>query len=232
MIKAVFFDLYHTLIHYHPPREEVLALNLSRRGIAAEVEWLRHAIVAGDEYYYQENAKKNLTRRTEEETRELWQKYQAVVLREAGIEPYPELVSGLLNDMQRATYERVLFSDVLPTLAGLSGRGLRLGLVSNVDQDITPLLDKLGLRPYLGVVLTSRDVGATKPEPRIFHEAVGRAGVEAASTLYIGDQYQIDVLGARGAGLKALLLDRENNCPEIPAADKIKSLHELDKRIP
>ena len=231
MIKAVFFDLYHTLIHYHPPREDVLSQSLARRGINANSSGLRRSIIAGDEYFYRENARKGMSRRSEAETRAMWQEYEAVVLRDAGIEPDPGLIDQLLSDMQQAPFERVLFGDVMPALDALRRRGLRMGLVSNVDKDIKPLLDMLQLSPYLDVVLTSKDIGATKPDPRIFQEAVRRAGVAAPETLYVGDQYQIDVLGARGAGLKGLLLDRYGSYGEIPAEEKITSLEELTARI-
>ena len=232
MIKAIFFDLYHTLIHYNPPRDEILALSLSRRGINARVTDLKHAIIAGDEFFYRENARKSLGQRTKTETHALWEDYHVFVLEKAGVVPSPELVTGILTDMKHTTFERVLFSDVLPVLSLLSDRGFKLGLVSNVDQNIMPLLDKLGISQYLGVVLTSKDVGVTKPEPRIFHEAVRRAGVMVADVLYVGDQYEIDVLGARGAGLKALLLDRNDNYREVAVAEKIKSLDELGAKIP
>jgi putative hydrolase of the HAD superfamily len=231
MIKAVFFDLYHTLIHYHPPREEALSQSLARRGINAAPAYLRRAIIAGDEYFYRENARKSMSQRTKAETKAVWQEYEAIVLKNAGIEPAPELIEVILGDMQRIAFERVLFSDVLPAFDALSGRGLALGLVSNVDKDIQPLLEKLGLMSYLKVVLTSRDVGATKPEPRIFTEAVRQAGVGARDSLYVGDQYEIDVLGARRAGLEGLLLDRYGSSPGIPAIEKIKSLEELSGRI-
>jgi putative hydrolase of the HAD superfamily len=139
MIKAVFFDLYHTLIHYDPPREEVLWQSLASRGIKASPAELRRAIIAGDEFFYRENARKGMSQRTEAETRQMWGKYQAIVLREAGIEPTPELVAALLHDMQRADFPRVLFDDALPAIETLSGRGLEIGLISNVDKDINPL---------------------------------------------------------------------------------------------
>jgi len=231
MIKAVFFDLFHTLIHFHPPREEVLAMSLSRRGINAETGKLKRAVVAGDEYYYRENARKDSGKHTKADAGASWHEWQSIVLREAGIEPRSELVTDLLADIQRTSYEHVLYNDVLPTLASLSNRGLKLGLISNVNQNIGPLVDQLGLSPYLEVVLTSRDLGVTKPEPRIFQEAVRMVGVMATNVIYVGDQYKIDVLGARGAGLKGLLLDREGNYPEIAGTEKIFSLDELENRI-
>lgn len=231
MIKAIFFDLYHTLIHYHPQREGVFALSLARHGISTETGVLKHAIIAGDEFFYQENARKSLGQRTDTETHALWQEYHSIVLKGAGVTPSPELVDGIISDMRQTTFEKVLFSDVMPAFAVLSGCGLNIGLISNVDQDISPLLNKLGLSTYLGVVLTSKDAGVTKPNPHIFHEAIRRIGVDASDTLYVGDQYQIDVLGARGAGLRALLLDREDSYPDIAAVEKIKSLGELENIV-
>ncbi len=231
MIKAVFFDLYQTLIHYHPPREEVLSESLARRDIKAPPAELRRPILAGDEFFYRENARKRAGQRTEAETRAMWWQYQTVVLKTAGIEPQPELVASLLADMQRTTFKRVLFADVLPAFKALSGNHLKLGLISNVDKDINPLLDELGLSPYFDVVLTSSEVAATKPEPRIFKEAVKRAGVAAAEAIYVGDQYEIDVMGARGAGLKALLLDRDDYRRDVAAEEKIKTLKELKGRL-
>ena len=231
MIKAVFFDLYHTLIHYHPPREEVLSRSLARIGINVRPADLRRSIIVGDEFFYRENARKGLSKRTEGETQDMWQEYEAVVLKDAGIAPTPELIASLLGDMQQTPFERVLFSDVLPALEALSKRGFKLGLVSNVDKDIRPLLGKLGVARFLDVVLTSKDAGVTKPEPLIFLAAVSRAGVMPAESLYVGDQYHIDVLGARGAGLQALLLDRGGSFPEVPARDKIKGLDELRGRV-
>ncbi len=231
MIKAVFFDLYHTLIRYDPPREESLASALKRSGINCSARELRRPMVAGDEYFYAEGSHKGMSRRTEPEKQELWFKYQAVVLEEAGIKPEPGLIRYLLSEMQKTKYEMVLFDDVLPAFSVLQDRGMALGLVSNIDKDITPLLDKLGITNWLKVRMTSHEAGVSKPQPAIFHKAVQKAGVSAAEVLYVGDQYQIDVLGARGAGLKALLLDRGGFFDEVPAVEKIQNLGEVESRL-
>ena len=80
MIDTVFFDLYHTLIHYEPPREQVLAGTLSKQGIAADEQALKKGIIAGDEYFYLENARKSLGRRTDSETKDMWLAYGKIVL--------------------------------------------------------------------------------------------------------------------------------------------------------
>jgi putative hydrolase of the HAD superfamily len=227
MIKAVFFDLYHTLIEYAPPREETLAVALRRFGIKQTPANLRRSIIAGDEYFYQQAAQKSLSKRTETERHVFWATYQTIVLKEAGVEPKPELVSAILNDMNSTKYELILFDDVMPALTSLESRGIILGLVSNVDRDVSSLLDKLSIGSRLKIKLTSCEVGFTKPDPAIFLEAVRRSGMTGSETLYIGDQYQIDVLGARAAGLKALLLDRHDYFKEVPEAEKVHSLREI-----
>ncbi|MFH1926223.1 MAG: HAD-IIIA family hydrolase [Chloroflexota bacterium] len=221
MIKAVFFDLYHTLLGYDPPREELQAEALKDFGIEVNSESLLHPLVVADEYIYREHARVSLGQRSKEEQMAVWAQYERILLREADIEADDQLIMGLLGKMREFELKQVLFDDVLPTLNELKKQGLTLGLISNVDQDITTLLDNLGLTALLQVVVTSQDTGFNKPSPEIFQEAVKRAGVRANEALYVGDQYQIDVVGANRAGMKGILIDRidyfteVNDCPRL-----------------
>jgi putative hydrolase of the HAD superfamily len=231
MIKAVFFDLYHTLIGYDPPREDAVAGTLARMGVNVLPKSLRRPLVTADEFFYRETAKKPLKERTEEETMALWASYQTVVLKEAGITPTLELIKNILADMKKAKYELVLFEDVLPALNALAARKVALGLISNADRDISPLLEKLGVLPLLKVRLTSQEAGVSKPHPGIFRKGAELMGVTPSEVLYVGDQWVVDVQGARGAGMQALLLDRGDYFQEVPAPEKISSLKEITSRI-
>jgi hypothetical protein len=104
----------------------------------------------------------------------------------------------------------VLFNDVLSTLKTLKEQNLTLGLLTNLDRDMKPLYSELGLEPYIDFFVTSGEVGVDKPKPPIFLMALQRAGVKAPEAIHVGDQYHADVLGARGAGIKPLLLDRHD----------------------
>ncbi len=227
MIKVVFFDLYHTLICYDPPQEESLARVLNDFGIEVAPEVLRRPIVVADEFIYQEHSRLSISKRSDEEKKSLFAQYQAMVLKEAGIEPTGELIGNILSKMQQIKFSRVLFDDVLPVLTELKGKGLILGLISNVDSDITPLLDKLGLSQLLQVVVTSQDTGYMKPQPEIFKEAAKQACVQVSEAMYIGDQYQIDVLGAKKAGMQGVLLDRNSYFEEVTKELKIQNLYQL-----
>ena len=227
MIKAVFFDLYHTLVRYEPSREELTAGFLKEFGIEVSADALRRPLVAADEFIYREMSRLPLGRRSDEERAALFLEHQAIVLREAGIAADTRIAAGLLGKMQRVKMDLVLFDDVAPALTDLKGRGLWLGLISNIDQDIGAMLEGLGLPSWLDSVVTSRDAGASKPRPEIFLEAVRRAGVAPAEAVYVGDQYEVDILGAAGAGLKGILLDRGGYFAEISDCPRIRSLSEI-----
>ncbi len=227
MTKAVFFDLYHTLLGYDPPREELQAEALKDFGIEVNPESLLRPLVVADEYIYREHARASLGQRSKEEQMAVWAQYERILLREAGIEADDQLIMGLLGKMREFGLKQVLFDDVLPTLNELKKQGVILGLISNVDQDITTLLENLGLVNLLQVVVTSQDAGFNKPSPEIFQEAVKRAGVQASEALYVGDQYQIDVVGANQAGMKGILIDRIDYFTEVNDCPRLQNLMQI-----
>lgn len=232
MIKAVFFDFYQTLVGYVPPREEIAARVLNDFGIELKPEELSRPLTVADEYFIVENARSPINRRSPEDRAATFAHYQGIMLKEAGIEASPDLIAAIIDKWRNSSFKLVLFDDVAPVLAGLKQRGLVLGLISNVDSDITSTLEELGLAPLLDVITTSLDTGYTKPQPEIFREAVARAGVKADESLFIGDQYQIDVLGAEKAGLKGLLLDRGGHFKGVSDCPCIRNLNQLAEHLP
>jgi putative hydrolase of the HAD superfamily len=231
MIKAVFFDLYQTLICYNPPREEKQAEVLKECGIEIEAARLAHPIVTADEFIHQEHARQSLNRRSDQEKMAIWGRYQQIVLTEAGIKPSQELIGHILKRMQQIKFQQVLFDDVVPALTHLKDKGYSVGLISNVDSDISQLLAKVGLTPLLDVVVTSMEAGYCKPQPQIFQAAAARAGVKTEEAAYIGDQYRIDVLGAKEAGMLGILLDRGGYFDEQIKEPRISSLSQLDGHL-
>lgn len=227
MIKAVFFDLYLTLVRYQPSQEELEAKALKSLGINVTADALHHPILTANEFIYQQIARRPLSRRSRKETMALYMEYQRIVLKEAGIDTEENVVLGLLGIMQQAKMDLVLFDDVPAALDDLKKRGLKLGLISNIEKDMTATLDKLSLSSRLDIVVTSQDAGFTKPQPEIFRHALGMAKVRPAEAVYVGDQYQVDIIGAKQAGMKGILLDRDGYYKEKLDCPKVKSLKEL-----
>lgn len=99
-------------------------------------------------------------------------------------------------------------------LQRLQAAGIRLGVVSNSDGRVEQALQAAGLREYFDVVIDSSLVGAEKPDPRIFQAALDALGVSAEEALYVGDLYEVDVIGARAAGIDAVLLTQSSPGPD------------------
>jgi len=94
-----------------------------------------------------------------------------------------------------------------------------------------PICRKLGLEPYLDFVVTSEEAGADKPNPPIFQAALRQARVDASEAIHVGDQYKIDVVGARGVGINPILIDRYDLYPELSDCPRIRNLTELAKYL-
>lgn len=83
-----------------------------------------------------------------------------------------------------------------------------LGVISNWDPSARDVLRDSKLIEFFDPIIISCEVGASKPDPAIFHTALERAGVEPGACLYIGDNYYDDALGSRRIGMDALIINR------------------------
>jgi putative hydrolase of the HAD superfamily len=128
-------------------------------------------------------------------------------------------------------YERFAFpaswrlgDDVRPILDRLSATGLRLGVISDWDERLRPLLQRFDLTRYFDPIIVSCEAGYPKPDPRIFAAAAQRWQLPPAAILHVGDSPTLDVAGARDAGFRAVLLDRK---APVESAGVIRSLMPL-----
>ena len=143
-------------------------------------------------------------------------------------------VSEVSPQLFDAIYERfaqadawLIYDDVIPTLQRLEAMGLKLAVISNWDDRLIPLLEKLGLATYFDDIIVSAVHGAHKPDPSIFHHAATRLSVPISGLLHIGDNMREDIHGARTAGAVALRIRRSG--PENE--HDIQSLTELESVI-
>jgi putative hydrolase of the HAD superfamily len=139
-------------------------------------------------------------------------------------QPPSQTFFAQLYDRFASPYAWRIFPDVLPTLDALAARGVKLGVISNWDERLRPLLKRLKLAGYFEIIVVSREVHASKPARAIFQHAIRKLGLPAEAVLHVGDSLSMDVRGAQGAGLSALLLKRG---AATARAGQIKSLLEL-----
>lgn len=232
-IECVFFDAGNTLIHPDPPVGEVYARALRERGIKADAEdvSLQFSQVwtalrcrrQGEGLCYGS---------TQAEARRWWRKVVMLTFERFGTIHDPDQAFEQLWDHFASPAAWRVFPDVVPALDALKARGVRLGLISNWDARIVPLLEGLGVRELFDVVTASFQVGVEKPDSRIFSDALAKCGVAPQRALHVGDSYNEDVVGARGAGMRALWLRRgEHGQHDSPDVEVINTLAEVPELL-
>jgi putative hydrolase of the HAD superfamily len=159
--------------------------------------------------------------------------YFNLVLEKAGI-PLSERTAAALADLQAYHLRVNLWEDVpdgvREALARMRRAGLQLVVVSNANGRLRFLLDRLGLAPMLDLMLDSNEEGVEKPDRRLFDLALERSGAARETTVHAGDLYHVDVEGARGAGLRAVLID-PLGLYEGFDCERTRSLGELADRL-
>lgn len=211
-IRAVFFDAGETLVHPHPSFPELFTLVLRREGFEADPAEVREALHVVSELFTEAARAGEVWSGSAERSRAFWHRVYGRLLGRLGIED-DRLVDRLYAEFtDLANYH--LFPDVEPILSDLAGRGLLMGVVSNFEEWLERLLERLGVTRFFGVRVISGVEGVEKPDPRIFRLALERSGVEPEESVYVGDQPEFDTAPAEAIGMLGVLLDRRGRFPE------------------
>ncbi len=199
-VRALFFDVGGTLLHPFPSVGAVYASVAGRHGIPTTAEAMERAF------------------------RQSWTALRRPGLTVSRKEWWRELVFRTLGQENAACFEELfsmfgrpdvwrVFPDVNDALGEARARGLHVGVISNWDERLRPLLDAMGLTRHFDSMTISCEVGAEKPSPEIFRTALRTAGAAAGGAVHIGDSYDNDVRGAEAVGMTAILLDRGGGEP-------------------
>ena len=226
-IKAVFFDMYGTLAGFRPSRYEVQSEACGRFGIDVTPEGITAGYALADAFMARQNSVSPVRLLGPADTEKFFAEYERLVLRGAGVDVTTERALKVWRAVGQMTYGFAAFDDAAPVLDALAERGLVVGMITNIDSDGAGLAASIGLTGRLDVIVTSSEVQAEKPSRRIFDEALRRAGVDARDAVHVGDQPTTDIDGALGAGLAAVLIDRDGNHPAFHRCPRIHSLSEL-----
>ncbi len=218
-LRAAFLDAGNTLVGLD---YDTIARRIGADGHAVDVAAVRVA-----EARARVRLDPHLVARRSTETADVFTRYVRYVLEELGL-AWNAGSERLVQDLRTVNPPFGLWSVCLPeaprALETLRGLGLRLAVVSNSNGTVAQLLETLGLAGWLDAVVDSGLVGIEKPDPGIFRHAAAALGVEPGEAVHVGDLYSIDVVGARAAGARAILLDpvgawRVDDCPKARDVD-------------
>jgi HAD superfamily hydrolase (TIGR01509 family) len=189
---AAVFDFGDTLFHSPSGVDEL---------VAAGIEPARAARLWDDVWAASKTAQA-LARGRDldlERHREAWLELLALV------EPDAPGLAVLLYDRVIHTDGWVPYPDAVEVLSALHGRGVRVGVLSNVPNALRPLFERHGLAPFVDAYVESFHHGRVKPDPELFRIACRELCVAPADALMIGDSHLADGAAVL-AGVAALLL--------------------------
>lgn len=229
--RAITFDMGSTLEHSSPPIYEVFDRVCRELGLKSTTEDVKKGMRAAWAHLGPRYAESN--GKVEEK---FWLEFDRVLLEKMGNDGDLDF---LLQEMRKRLRELVdrekgevkwyCPDEVHRLLSDLKQKGYILGIVSNWDETLEAVCEKHGIKDYFNFILASRVVGAEKPNPVIFEMALTEAGASTPEVAHVGDLYYADVVGARRAGLTAVLLDPDRlfpgaDCLRIDRLEEVISL--------
>lgn len=213
---VILFDVGNTLSYLD---HDVLAHITGQVGAAISAEILARAEAVAKRRYEQQ-IKQGASHE------QGWQLYMRAIFEAAGLSaPLAERAT----EMAKAEHERFNLWRKVPDglVVGLEralAAGVRLGIVSNSEGALLDLLTRVGLSRLFETVVDSGLEGVRKPDPAIFQLALERMNLAGDRVLYAGDIPEVDVMGARAAGLDAVLIDTLNHYPDYADAPRFPSV--------
>lgn len=213
--RFVFFDVGNTLLF--PNRAQILAPLVSQKHPTL-AEW------------------QGLERRTKHEfdqrvmdgkvDHSFWWTFHTYLLQQANA-----FEDRLRDELVKNTQNSANWDQILPGTRDVLDRiGQRhsIAVISNSDGRIDAVLRRCGISDCFASITDSGNVGYEKPHPAIFAAALRQMNAEPADSLYVGDVYSLDYVGATKAGMQAALLDvsgayRDRQLP------RVQSLAELEQ---
>jgi putative hydrolase of the HAD superfamily len=225
-VKAVLFDAGNTLLRVERSVGEIYAGAATAFGVYADPT----EIDARFREVFKERDG-DLCNYTSEDTERLWWRMlvETVFERAGCLDAFGKRFDAYFTELHALFAQENnwrVFDDTAPTLETLHAMGLRRAVASNWDSRLPSLLETVGLRSHFEFVLTSAEVGRAKPHPLLFERSLERFGLAPEEVIYVGDSYGHDVVGARNAGVTAVLIERGKQ-ESYPDAEVLGALSEL-----
>jgi putative hydrolase of the HAD superfamily len=147
------------------------------------------------------------------------------------IDEHSDSSNGVLQELVRNTHDTANWDQILPGTREALGRiadKFRIAVISNADGKIDQALARCGIADCFESITDSGIVGFEKPRREIFEAALRTVNARAADSLYVGDVYSVDYVGARNVGMQAVLFDvagayRDRQEPRVESMEQLES---------
>jgi HAD superfamily hydrolase (TIGR01549 family) len=235
-IRAIFFDLDGTLRVSQPSGSDVFVEYAIQLGIPITVE-TRKLAARWEHAYFAMSPEIQQDDLDYPDEAQFWLNFARRRLIALSVSPAEaQELAPQFNEYMRENYHSVsqVPDDGVWMLNELKAAGYPLAVISNRGAPFDEELEQLGIRHYFDYTLAAGEVGSFKPQAGVFAHALEQVGVQGKETLYVGDNYYADIVGARNAGLQALLYDPagvfdEPDCPVIRSYREFPMLANRDR---
>ena len=212
MIKTIFFDFFGTLAKFYPEREEIQIQALNQFDLKLTSEQIKYGYKFADSYMEKVNASgKPLSLMDMNERGEFFSQYESLILEHAGLKVDLVTARNIWQAVQKIPYGFKLYDDVIPVFKYLITQNYKLGIITNMGNNLYGVCDQLQISEYLSYIVTSEEVGIGKPSPEIFQAALKVSESTISEIMHVGDSYDSDIAGAIALDIKAILINRDES---------------------
>tara|TARA_B000000437_G_scaffold165550_1_gene122206 strand:- start:72 stop:806 length:735 start_codon:yes stop_codon:yes gene_type:complete len=230
-IKAVFFDIYGTIADFFPPKEEIQINVTEKFNITLVKDKILDAYKLANNFLVKQNSIFPIRKMNDEQKLNFFSEYEKIIIDNSGSNVDVGLAKNIWVEITKQKYDLKIFPDLIQCINDLRDMGLILGLISNINMSGKKIAEKLGVSSYFNYVFTSEDLGYEKPNKMIFEKSLDIAKLTPSEVVFIGDQVESDILGAKNANILPILLDRYNNYKNYSEVIKINDLFQLQEII-
>lgn len=223
-IKSVFFDIDGTLTYSKKPNYLVFWKVLANEGFRVSQEKVKEAFAKTKKIYLEKGHE------WKDNQGHLYRDLNKIQLDYCSIEPKRELVDKI-QEAYKDAKNQALYPDVLFTLKNLKQRKYILGtLTGGLKVDINHRLKILEIKDFFSYIIATGTMPFNKPDPHVFKYVLKVTNLPPEEMVYVGNDYEVDIVGAESIGMRAILVDRENRFTKLKC-ERMSSLKELLKLL-
>lgn len=230
-VTHIMFDLFNTLYRFDPERETTQINAAKLIGIKITNKKISSALNKGDKWFAKKTSEISLHLMNDKEKDLFYSNYEKILFNYAGHEISDKDSKIAWDYVKNMKSSLKLFDDAKNLLDILKNKKISTGIITNFDSDGKSLFESLGIPELVDFVITSKDAGASKPSNKIFDYALNYISVKPKNCIFIGDQIETDIEGAKSANITPFLIDRESINNNFRGCIVIEDLMELLEHV-
>lgn len=229
MTKHLFFDLDRTLWDFDRNSKQALTQLFSEANLqesSLDFDEFHNHYVGVNASLWQAYGNKEITKehlRTERfrKTLEKWKLHDENLV--------THFSDGYVEISPKQT---ILFPNTIETLEELKRNGYVMHIITNGFKEVQyTKLENCKLRSFFDVIVCSEEIGVNKPAPEIFHFSMNKAQTNTINSTMIGDDYEVDILGAERVGMRAFHFNPQIKESQIKHINQITNLNQLPRKL-